>query len=156
MVFGQHNQASIHENILKHPIWAKALTWIQEHGEILPEGEHEIEGRDLYANIQVISTMPYSEGVFESHQEYIDLHYCIEGGETIAYAPLEKLAEQTAYEPLKDYQLFTPGKYASSCLLEPGSFAIFFPGEKHMPKIQDGVHKTIRKVVIKIKKDLLV
>lgn len=156
MIFGQYNQASTYKDILQHPVWAKALAWIQKNREALPDGEHEIEGRDLYANIQSVSTIPYSEGVFEVHQQYIDLHYCIAGGETIVHTPTEKLAEQTAYDPLKDYQLFTPGTYASSCLLQPDSFAIFFPEEKHMPKIQDGKHSQVRKVVIKIKKDLLV
>ncbi len=156
MLFGQYNQASTHEHFLGHPVWKKALDWIQENGKTLPEGEHEIEGRNLYANVQALSTLPLSEGAFEVHQEYIDLHYCIEGGEVIAYAPTELLAEQTAYEPSKDYQLFTPGKYASTCLLTPDSFAIFFPGEKHMPKLQDGINANTRKVVIKIKKDLLV
>jgi biofilm protein TabA len=156
MVFGQYNQADTYQSFLGHPVWRKALSWIQENGKTLPEGEHEIEGRNLYANIQALPTIPLSEGVFEEHQQYIDLHYCIEGGEMIAYAPTEILAEQTAYEPSKDYQLFTPKRYTSTCLLQPDSFAIFFPGEKHMPKLQDGIQKNVRKVVIKIKKDLLI
>lgn len=155
MIYGQYNQASTYEHFLAHPVWKKALTWIQENGKTLPEGEHEIEGRDLYANIQAIPTLTLSEGVFEVHQNYIDIHYCIEGGESIAYAPTEILAEQTDYDPLKDYQLFTPGKLSSTCLMTPDSFAIFFPGEKHMPKLQDGTNKNIRKVVIKIRVNLL-
>lgn len=156
MVFGQYNHKTTYQALLPQPLWKKALTWIEEHGKALPAGEHEINKRDMYANIQCIQTIPESEGVFEVHQEYIDLHYCVEGGEIIAHTPVEPLIEKTAYDEEKDYQLFIPSTQASTCLMRPNDFAVFLPGEKHMPKIQDGIHGEIKKIVIKIRKSLLV
>lgn len=140
---------------LAHPIWQQVFTWITEYAEKLPDGEHEIIGRDMYTNIHTASTIMESEGAFEVHKEYIDLHYCLAGGEIIMYSPTGTMKEKTAYDIKKDYQLFFSAKHSKSVTMQPNSFAIFFPGELHMPKITDGTNETVQKVVVKIKASLL-
>jgi biofilm protein TabA len=155
MLSGQYNQPEIYEHFLDHPVWKQALSWIQEHNN-LPAGEHEINGSDLYANVQSLDTLPLSESSFEVHQQYIDIHYCLAGGEAIGYAPIGTLKEKEALNKEKDYQLFYPTQHFSTCILKPGQFAIFLPQELHMPKLQNGFDTHVSKVVIKINKDLLV
>lgn len=152
MIFGQYPSIP---NELTGPIWQQAFTWIAEHAKHLPDGEHGIVGRDMYANIHTVQTTPESEGSFEVHKKYIDIHYCLSGGEVIMYSPIDSPKEKTAFDIEKDYQLFYPAQQSSSVTMQPGSFAIFFPEELHMPKISDGANITVRKIVIKIKASLL-
>lgn len=144
MLFGQYND-----------IWKEAFEWIRKYASNLPDGEHEIRGLAMYANIHTTITIPGSEGVFEMHKNYADIHYCLAGGEAIKHSPIGKAEEKTVYDGEKDYQLFAPTKQSSIAIMRPNSFAIFFPDELHMPKIQDGENLSVRKVVIKIQTSLL-
>lgn len=155
MLFGQYNSPQTYKPFITHPVWQEALSWIQEHAKNLPDGEHEIQGREMYAHVQSLATLPLSESSFEVHEKYIDIHYCIEGGETIGYNPIGNINNKTELDKEKDYQLFYPSKYFSTCILQKDSFAIFFPQELHMPKLQNGFDTYIKKVIIKINKDLL-
>ncbi len=141
---------------LVSPIWQEALAWAAQNAPDLLDGEHPIRTRDIYANIHTATTQELSACVFEVHREYIDLHYCIEGGEIIAYAPEGALQEKSAYDEEKDYELFIPRETCKKIVMRPGMFAIFFPEEPHAPKVFDGEHKRIRKVVMKIHKSLVV
>lgn len=154
MLHGQYNQLPTYSAFLAHPIWNTAFSWIQANARTLPDGEHSIQGRDMYANIQTIQTMPIESGLYEVHEEYIDIHYCLSGGEGVAYAPIGTMTSKELNKE-KDYQLFIPTKHQSLCVLQIDSFAIFFPTELHMPKIQDGINSEVRKVVIKIKASIL-
>ncbi len=154
MLFGQYNSPQTYKTFLTHPIWNTAFAWIQANAHTLQDGEHAIQGRDMYANTQSMTTVPMSDGFYEVHREYIDIHFCLSGGEAIAYAPLGDL-EEKELNTEKDYQLFSPTKIYSLCILQPNFFAIFFPEELHMPKLNNGINQEVKKVVIKIHKDLL-
>lgn len=156
MIFGEYTNQALQENGLTSPLWQQAFTWIQEHAATAPHGEHEIIGRDLYANVMRIPAVSEQEGVFEVHAQYIDIHYCIEGAELIGFAPLATLTEKTSFDTEKDYQLFVPSEEYSVYLMQKGDFAIFFPQEPHMPKIRTGSYNNLNKVVIKIHKKLLI
>lgn len=156
MIFGQYNEKSLQENSLTHSVWEKAFSWIADQAATAPHGEHEIIGRDLYANVMHIPALSAEEGVFEVHEQYIDIHYCVEGAEIIGHAPVTALIEKTTLDTEKDYQLFVPSNEYSVYIMQKGDFAIFFPGEPHMPKIRAGSYNNLNKVVIKIHKKLLV
>jgi len=154
MLLGQYNKPNAYSAFLTHSIWNTAFAWIQANAHTLPVGEHAIQGRDMYANIQSVATIPIGDGLYEVHEEYIDIHFCLIGGEAIAYNPLGELTEKELNTE-KDYQLFFPTKNYSLCILQPDFFAIFFPGELHMPKLSNSINQEVKKVVIKIHKDLL-
>ena len=154
MLYGQYEELQTYKAFLPHPVWETAFAWIAENANKLPDGEHDIQDRDMYANIQTAQTIAYSDGVYEMHEEYIDIHYCLRGKELIAYAPMGELTEKELNRE-KDYQLFLPTEKYSTCLLQPNSFAIFFPKELHMPKLQSGLDSEVKKVVIKIKASML-
>lgn len=154
MLHGQFNEIRTYGAFLTHPIWNTALTWIRFQGETLPDGEYEIQGRDMYAIVESVKTLAYADSLYEMHNEYIDIHFCLSGGESIAYEPIGDLVEKELNKE-KDYQLFLPNEKYSICNLQTNSFAIFFPKELHMPKLQDGMNQEVRKVVIKVKASIL-
>ncbi|MEX2055267.1 MAG: YhcH/YjgK/YiaL family protein [Candidatus Andersenbacteria bacterium] len=155
MLLGHRHYPETYQHLLTHTIWEQAFAWIEEKATHLPDGEHEIQGRELYVNLHHADLLPRHDGVYEAHQYYIDLHYCLEGGELIEWAPVTGLTARTEYDPEKDYTLFELRAEATSCVMMPHTFAIFLPNEAHMPKISDGKNKRVRKAVVKIKMDVL-
>ncbi|MDP3997354.1 MAG: YhcH/YjgK/YiaL family protein [Candidatus Andersenbacteria bacterium] len=141
--------------ILTHPVWQEVFAWLQNMPSNLPEGEHLIKGRDIYASRQNVATQPRRLCAFESHKQYIDLHLCLGGGEIIEYAPASQLKPRGEYDEAKDFFFYHPIDQATTCLLQPGTFAIFWPQDAHMPKITDGQNKETEKVVVKIKASLI-
>lgn len=121
----------------------------------VPFGEQAIDGKNIYVNYHEAAPLPREQGTYEAHRHYLDLHYCLEGGEIIEWAPVSTLTATTDYDTAKDYQLYAVPPAASTCLMTPGAFAIFFPGEAHMPKVSDGKSDRVKKVVVKIKVELL-
>lgn len=155
MLLGHHQFPETYSPLLKNPVWHQALNWISNIPADLPLGEHEINGRDMFVNYHEAQLLPREEGTYEAHQNYIDLHYCLTGGEIIEWVPVATLTSTTQYNAEKDYQLYAVPPQASSCLMTPGTFAVFFPGDAHMPKVSDGKNTKVKKVVVKIKLSLL-
>lgn len=140
---------------LQNPAWQTVFTWLKEVSIDTKNGIHEIQGRDIYANVMDESTLNREESVFEVHHIYIDLHYCISGDEIIEYGFPAELEKKTEYEPEKDAQLFLVGKDSQEEIkLATGDFAIFKTNEAHAPRIKLTSDR-IKKVVIKIKAELL-
>lgn len=150
MLLGNIKAPGTYQPFLSHSVWRTALDWIQSN-QHQPEGEYEINGRDVYASISTISTLSRSEGMFEAHKQYIDLHYCLEGGEIIEWAPVGTLGEPKETNEEKDYALHVAPAQTTRILMAPGTFAIFFPEDAHMPKISDGENTSTKKVVAKVK-----
>lgn len=166
MLAGHIKHPKTYQTFLTHPVWEKALGWLKENSS-RGDGEYEIEGRDLFAIVQTIQTQPRESCIFEAHKNYIDLQYCISGGELIEWAPVETLTPKGEFLTDKDYGHYLapekapasggapPKAVATSLLMTPGTFGIFFPHDSHMPKISDGTNNQTKKVVVKIKESLL-
>lgn len=141
--------------LLPHPVLLEALRGISSLTPESGDGEFSPNGREKYFTISTNATIPHSKAVFEAHKNYLDIHYCLDGGEHIDWAPVHTLSPRTEYNQDKDYTLFDPLPAASTCVMSPGTFAIFFPADAHMPKVSDGMNKTVKKVVVKITTNLL-
>lgn len=156
MLNGQLSSSQTQDPAFSHKIWQEVFGWLQNLSQDNPDGEQAIHDRDIYANFMTAETQPREKLLVEAHKKYIDVHYCISGGERIEWAPEDTLAIQKNYDQEKDVALFFPAEKAESVLMTAGKFAVFFPGEGHMPKIEDGINKTIKKVIVKIKADLII
>ena len=65
-----------------------ALEWIAGHDIAgMEPGTYELQGRDIYVNIQDITTKPMEECLPERHIDYLDLQYVVSGVERMGYAP---------------------------------------------------------------------
>jgi YhcH/YjgK/YiaL family protein len=98
-------------------------------------------------NLRVIALRKsqYTEGRFESHTIYQDIHIVLEGEDTIYLGSLFDSKSVKEYDQEFDYELYD-SKVEQVIRVYPGSFVILNPGELHSNEIKN--NKT-RKVVIK-------
>ena len=113
-------------------------------------GRYELDGDRMYATIVQDKTRDPATAQFEAHRKYIDLHYLVRGREMIGSAPSASLREMKPYTPETEAALYErPQKY-QRLILKPGEFAVFFPGQAHMPGCFTDKSEEIRKVVVKV------
>jgi YhcH/YjgK/YiaL family protein len=156
MILGKLDQPTSYAILCQHPIWEEAFNWIKRFASVQPPGTVEIRQERMYANVHSYETRPRENCRYESHRVYVDLQYCISGGEIIEWCPVKVLTMENAYNVEKDvthYQL--PAQPEASFAMSAGSFAIFFPEDGHLPKVSDGRNPQVGKLVIKIDQALL-
>lgn len=157
MICGNIKHSGTYQNLIENEMWSSILSWISENEKTAKDGDtHQIKGENLVIMVQHIDTKPRAERRFESHKEFLDLHYCIKGGEYIEWAPVESLKLKEPYLEEKDCAFHFPDEKNTAILMTPGTFAIFYPEDAHMPKVHDGENDSILKIVVKIHKSLLV
>ncbi|MFW5883643.1 MAG: YhcH/YjgK/YiaL family protein [Verrucomicrobiota bacterium] len=155
MLYGKLDDLENYAALIAHPIWRRAFTWIQEM-PAQPECKiHELDGERLFVNVMRYETVPVEEARFESHRRYIDLQYTIEGGEQIELAHSDSLQPDGAYDAERDLQFYLPAPATSRVDKQAGWFSIYFPQDAHRPKLADGRHDAIYKLVVKIDLGLL-
>ena len=128
----------------------RALEYIGKTDLInIEEGKYEIDGDNIYALVNVYNTKERSECYLEAHRKYIDVQFVVKGSELFGYSPLESQKPHAIYNEEKDFELFNEEpvfiKFYS------GMFAIFYPGDLHMPGIKSESPAEVKKVVIKVR-----
>jgi YhcH/YjgK/YiaL family protein len=116
----------------------------------LEPGDHEIDGKDIFARAITYTTRIPENGVWEAHRRYIDLQVMVQGEERICYAPVSRLI-RGEYDESKDF-LHLSGE-GDSVTLPSGSFMLLWPGDGHMPCLAVDKPEPIKKVVVKIAVD---
>lgn len=119
----------------------------------LPVGNYSLDGDDIFVIVNDYQTKPKSTAPFEVHQKYIDVQYVVSGEEEFGYLPLAGQTPSKPYVEKNDYANFdyeSNREKASYIQLKAGMFALFFPGDMHMPGTSDNA-VSVRKVVIKVK-----
>ena len=91
--------------------------------------------------------MTLRSGVFESHHQYVDIHYLITGAEEIELADEESMVITEAYDEEKDCVFGTAA--GERCVIQEKRPFVVMPGEAHVPGLGDG-GKRIRKAVVKV------
>lgn len=117
-------------------------------------GKIEIQGEDIFAEIQEYTTMPEEECRFESHKVYFDIQYMAEGEEYFGYIPLEELEPDTEYDSTRDLAFYKEPKTSGRVHLRKGDFAIVAPEDGHKPRCIGEKPCWVKKVVVKVKVDL--
>lgn len=128
----------------------KALLFIKEKDfESLEEGKHEINGSEIFFMINRYETKAPEIGSWEAHKKYIDVQFVADGVEKMGYAPVENLTVTQDYNDEKDIMRFSgSGDFVTA---GKGTFAIFFPGDGHMPGMNaEGTSQKILKIVVKV------
>lgn len=137
--------------LLTQAAWQQVMTWLEKESATKPDGEYEIQGRNIFTIVQSLTTIPRAEGKFEAHKEYIDLHYCLTGEEIIEWAPVDTLTPNGEFNNAKDYGHYLVPDQAIATHFTPGVFGIYLPADAHMPKIAPRHPAPLKKVVIKIR-----
>ena len=117
-----------------------------EGAEALENGRYELEN-GVYANVSEVTTRPAESALFEAHRKYIDLQYCISGGERMSWAHIQEL-NLVREDPEHD-NYFYAGK-STSISIRPGMFFVMFPSDGHKAACHEQFQKHYRKVVVKI------
>lgn len=137
-----------------HPLFKQAFDFLRDPAvRALGTGRVELDaGGRIWANVQSYRTQPLEEGRYETHRKYIDIQCLLSGEEAIVYTPSEAaLRVVVPYSDTQDiaFQAAAPG---TPVRLQPGVFALLFPGEPHMPgrSLCADAPCEVRKVVVKI------
>lgn len=120
------------------------------HPESLSAGRHEIEGDTIFMNVMSFTTSEPESKRYEQHREYIDIQVLLSGEERIDFGPQGAALEPDSYHEDDDYLLCDAVSPCQTLHMQPGMFAIFFPGEPHKPGCISETANTISKVVIKV------
>lgn len=113
----------------------------------LQVGEHQIEGDNIFYIVDEYKTKPSAEMKLEAHRKYIDIHVVISGSEHIGHEFLSDQKVVKNYDETNDYALYDGS--ATFFKLMPGSFAIFYPNDLHMPGVGD-LKTNVKKLVMKV------
>ena len=128
----------------------EALCFAAAFDQSLPDGRTEFDGDELFVTVSSGETKAAEKLQFEGHGEYIDVQLILQGREFMDVSRQNGSEWDTPCSPEEDCVLSSvPGSY-SSVLLEPGMFAVVFPGELHRPgRVVQGAEK-VRKMVVKV------
>lgn len=134
----------------------KAIDWLKNNDlNAMEAGTYEIQGRDIYAIIQEITTKPVEERRAEKHEEYLDIQYIVSGTERMGYAPYTG-SEEVLDDPAgKDACFFKNLSNEQFLDVSAGSYCIFFSHDIHRPGAAAGEPAAVKKVVVKVKENLL-
>jgi len=129
------------------------LKFIAEHDcAHLPDGEIEIEGRQLFVRIMSYTPKPAIENRFETHQINADLQFVVTGAEIMQIARINELTPLTDYDSKGDYQFFKTSSPTTDLIIRAGEFAVFYPNQAHRPScLFEGYQGLVKKLVFKIK-----
>jgi len=130
--------------------WDKAIAFLNDPKiDTLKSGKYVIDGDNVFAMITDGPTKPVDSVKWESHRNYIDLHYVVRDKERIGAAPVSSATVTRPYDASRDAANYTvEGKYYTA---SPGEFFLFFPTDAHRPGIKADGYNTDRKLVIKIR-----
>jgi biofilm protein TabA len=141
-----------------HPRFAIAFEFIKEFiknpvdGCHIPvNGNHIIDGDNIYAIVSSYITSPGNDLKWETHNRYMDLQFLISGQETIWWTNKNDLKPITEYNLKEDYTLYEFDGKGTPVLLNKLSFAILFPDDAHIPSQMYLKSSANRKIVIKIR-----
>lgn len=134
-----------------HPRFKTVFDYIASHDLAAMEcGRHDIDGDNIFVNVQELDLRPESEARLELHRKYIDIQLLLEGLDEI-FGWSEKVdcvKPEAEFDVEKDVQFFTdvPQCFYS---VKKGQFSILFPEDGHAPMLGKGhVKKCIFKIAL--------
>ena len=115
----------------------------------LVPGRIELQGDDLFVNVNRQDSQTRQEVPIEAHREYIDIQVPISCDEEMGFISAPFLpAPSKPYSAERDVA-FYPGLCDTYLNVRKGMFTVFFPGEGHAPAITES---GITKLIVKIRK----
>ena len=99
---------------------------------------------------QVYNSKERNECFFESHRQYIDVQFILEGEEIIEVVNIDDVSVNFKYNNEMDLLKYKPTLNASSIRLKKGDIAIFYPQDAHMPCVKLNKSQKVVKTVVKV------
>ncbi|MEG1549103.1 MAG: YhcH/YjgK/YiaL family protein [Ruthenibacterium sp.] len=127
------------------------FAFLKEHDlAALEVGRYPISDTAWIA-VQHYTTDPAHELPFETHDNYYDLQFVIEGTEALGVAFRDDLEDDGAYNAEKDVTFYKEPSVSGNVILRAGDFALVGPADAHRPRSCAGIAMPIKKIVGKIK-----
>jgi len=104
-----------------------------------------------FALEQVYNTKERSDCFFESHKQFIDVQFILEGEEIIEVSNSEILVVSSSYNEQMDLIKYEDTIQASQIVLKKGDVAIFYPQDAHMPCVKNLNPSKVIKTVVKVR-----
>jgi len=131
--------------------FAKAFDFLRTVDGTQELGRHDLDGDACFALVQTYETKPLEKAKFEAHRKYIDVQFIHSGRETILWAPLSTMKEETmAYSDEKDAALWKLTADTTPLHVSGGHFAILWPQDAHAPCVEWEKPEQVFKVVVKV------
>lgn len=127
-----------------------AYKWLAETDiKSLSAGSYPIMGDTVVANVQEYTTIPASEGAFETHEKYFDIQYVAEGREQFGVCKRDGLVVKKRVDE-NDVIFYEEPEMSGTVLLEEGDLIVVAPEDAHKPRCQAGGPCQVKKVVVKV------
>ena len=148
------------EHYKKYPFgaaWEKAFEFLTSLTAETIDKKYEIQGDEIYAIVMSYGTKDPTEGLFESHQTYVDIQTVLAGSERFECAFVNDLPVRTPYDAQSDAMFYAREKAGQTRVdVTFGTFVMFYPHDAHLAGVMiDGNTQWVKKVVVKIKKTLV-
>jgi YhcH/YjgK/YiaL family protein len=130
--------------------WDKGFAYLKETDlASLKAGRYPIDGDNVFALVTEGPPKEFDSSRFESHKNFIDIHYVISGKEKIGAATISAVKITQEYMPERDLTFYSGnGKYYEA---DQSGFFVFFPKTAHRPGIKVDGYNAVKKIVIKIR-----
>lgn len=130
----------------------KALEFLENNDlRTFENGKYNIQGEDIYVNIQDYQTKTANQGKWEAHRKYIDIQFIIEGAEKIGVGEIQNYSTTEAYDEDKDVEFFSANIQTDFIALQKNEFIILYPHDVHMPQICYDKSSYVKKAVVKVR-----
>lgn len=127
----------------------KGFEWIKNNDlASMPDGKYEIEGNEIFANLQSYETKDTAP--FEGHRQYIDIQYMVKSEEFIGLVNYNECETIEEYNQEKDIEFLATKLDNSPQILKEGEFFVFFPQDAHQPALNPNKKLFVKKVIVKV------
>ena len=99
---------------------------------------------------QVYNSKVRENCFFESHKQYIDVQFILEGEEIIEVANSSELSIDIPYSNEMDLMKYNMTNNSSVIKLKKGDVSIFYPEDAHMPCVKLNKSLKVVKTVVKV------
>lgn len=131
-----------------NPRFAKAFAYLKTiDPAAMAEGKYEIDGKEIFMSVVERDLKTPEEAALEVHDKYIDIQIVVAGQESFGWKDRKVCASPRGEISVEKDILFYDDKPSTYFTLQPGEFAIFFPGDAHAPLVGQG---RIKKCIIKV------
>lgn len=113
-------------------------------------GKYQINGEEVYINIQDYNSKPLSEGKWEAHKKYADIQFVIKGEEKIGVGDISEFTTLEPYSAEKDLEFLQTQAPQDFLTLKENDFIILYPQDVHMPQICVNTSSYVKKAVVKV------
>ncbi len=151
--------SSIHaqDDLRKYPqALQKAITYLAttDFAQV-EDGVHEIDGKNMYAQVFTYTSKPAEQCKPETHKKYLDVQFWIDGEELFGVSPINNAGN--CVEEILERDLYFYDGVANESFVHAtqGCYAVFFPNDMHRPGVCVDAPMTYRKVVVKVSCDIL-